>query len=122
MPRKIVAALLFMILRNVVLERRVREAAHLRPFLEKEKEGKEEVEKVLSLQGPMPVLRRRASEALVPRENLNRHAAKNGEPVEPVNGETNANIGMFLRADSSPRATAKVGAPARFLTESARTP
>ena len=117
MLRKIAAVLLLMILRNVVLERRVREAAHLRPFLEKEKEGKEEVEKVLSLQGPMPVLRRRASEALVPRENLNRHAAKNGKSVEPVNGETNANFGMLLHADSLPREIARVETRVRFLTD-----
>ena len=119
MLRKIAGVLLLMILRNVVLERRVREAVHLHLPLEKEKAEKGKVEKVLSLRDPMPVLRRRASEALVPREDLSRYAVKNGRSVVPANGETNANFGMLLHADSLPGVVARLETHVRFLTEPA---
>ena len=95
MPKRIAAALLLMILKNVVsIKRRLREAVHLRLLLGKERAEKEKAEKVLNHQNLMPVLRRRALEALAPRENQSRYAVRNGKPVVLANGEINANFGI----------------------------
>ena len=121
-PKRIAAALLLMILKNVVSirKRRLREAEHLRLRLIKEREEREEAERVLNHQNLIPVLRKRALEAPVPRENQSRYAVRNGKPVVPANGETNANFGILLHADSLPKGTARRVIRVRFLTEPAR--
>ena len=121
MPKRIAAALLLMILKNVVsIKRRLKEAVHLRLLLGKERAEKEKAEKALNHQNLMPVLRRRALEALAPRENQSRYAVRNGKPVVLANGEINANFGIPLRADSLPKGTARRVMRVRFLTEPAR--
>ena len=118
MPKRIAAALLLMILKNVAsIKRRLREAVPLRPLQEGEKAEKEKEEKVLNHQSQMPVLRKRALEALVPRTNQSRHAVKTGKSVVPANGEKSANFGILLHANSLPKAPARLEAHALILTE-----
>ena len=118
MPKRTAAALLLMILKNVAsIKRRLREAVHLRPLLEEEKAEKEKEERVLNHQSQMPVLRKRALEALVPRANQSRYAVKNGSSVVPANGEKSANFGILLHANSLPKAPARLEARALILTE-----
>ena len=104
----------------VSIKRRLREDAHLRPVQEKEEAEKEKVERVLNLQSQMPVLRKRALEAQVPRTNQSRQAVKIGKSVEPASGEKSANIGILLHANSLPKAPARLEAHALILTEMAR--
>ena len=122
MPKRIAAAPSLMILINVVStrRRRKREAEHLHLRLIKEKEERDEAERALNHRNLIPALRERALEAPVPRENQSRYAVKNGKSVVPANGETNANFGMLLRADSLPGVIARLETRVRFLTEPAR--
>ena len=84
-----------MILKNMAsTKRRLREDVPLRPVQEKEKAEKEKEEKVLNHRSQMPVLRKRALEALVPRTNQSRHPVKTGKLVVPANGEKSANFGI----------------------------
>ena len=68
----------------------------------------------------MPVLRKRALEAQVPRTNQSRQAVKTGKSVEPASGEKSANIGILLHANSLPKAPARLEAHALILTEMAQ--
>ena len=93
----------------------MREDAHLRPVQEREDAEKGKIERVLNLQSQMPVLRKRAPEAQVPRINQSREAAKIGKPADPANGEKSANIGT-LHANSLPRAPARLEARVLIFT------
>ena len=118
MPKRIAAALLLMILQKVVSRRkRLREDARPRPVQEKEEAEKGKIERVLNLQSQMPVLRKRALEAQVPRTNQSRQAVKIGKSVEPANGEKSADFGILLHANYLPKAPARLEAHALILTE-----
>ena len=120
MPRRIAAALLFMILKNVVsTRRRKKEAEHLLLLRTKEKE-EDEVEKGLNRRDLIPALRTRAPEAPVLRESRSRYAVKNGKPVVLANMGRNANFGMPPTAGSMQKEAARRVMRVRFLTEQAR--
>ena len=121
MPKRIAAALLLMILKNLAsIKRRLREAVHLRPLQEGEKAEKEKEERVLNHQNLMPVLQKRALEALAPRANRSRYAVKNGSSVVRANGEKSANFGILPHANYLPKAPARLEAHAPILTEMAQ--
>ena len=103
-----------------IQKRRLREAVHLRPLQEGEKAEKEKEERVLNHQNLMPVLQKRALEALAPRANRSRYAVKNGSSVVRANGEKSANFGILLHANSLPRVPARLETRVRFLTEPAQ--
>ena len=89
MPKRIAAALLLMILKNVVSirKRRMREAEHLHLRLIKEKEERDEAERALNHRNLIPALRKRALEAPAPRENQSKYVVERGKPVVLANGE-----------------------------------
>ena len=107
MPGKIAAALLLMILRSVVLERKVKEADPLHHKVVKEKAKRERKERALSHPHPTPVLRERAAEGPVLLEDQSNNVVKIGKQTGAASGATSATSGTLHHASSTPRATAK---------------
>ena len=121
MPKRIAVALLLMILQKVVSRRkRLREDARPRQVQEKEEAEKGKTERALNLQSQMPVRRKRVPEAQVPPISQSREAAKITKPAEPANGEKSANFGTPHRANSLPRAPARLEARVLIFTGVAR--